>query len=160
LIPKNRKTITLVTVSLVVLLFLGMSLWFAFKMSPSELIVKTVTITMTTSEVTASRSTSGRAIILSLWIEKERISTGGVLWFSVSTKWQDDPLVTSLRIAIINPSGQVAYDYKRETSSSGIANMNWLVPRNATLGIYTLAVTASKEGYISVEARRAFEVIW
>ena len=66
--------------------------------------------------------------------------------------------MTNLRITIANPDGKIVFDEKMTTSTTGIDNEDWVVPAGSKLGIYTLTVVASKEGYISAQASDSFEV--
>jgi len=120
--------------------------------------IVTTTVSMAGTEVTTTQLTGDRAIKLSLSLYEKRVSTGAYLSYSVSTNWEGLSLVTNLRITIANPDGKVVFDEKMTTSTTGIDNEDWVVPAGSKLGIYTLTVVASKEGYISAQASDSFEV--
>ena len=120
-------------------------------------VTTTATVTMGVG-ITTTQVASDRAITLSLSIDENRISTRGALVWRGSTKWQDLPLVCDLRFTIFDPTGRVVHDQKWWSHESGQFSEHWYVPEDAILGVYTLTVVASKEGYASAQASVTFEV--
>jgi uncharacterized protein YfaS (alpha-2-macroglobulin family) len=113
---------------------------------------------MASSVIATAEVATDRLIELSIG-DYGRISTGDTLWFGVSTEWQGVSLNCDLEIAILDPIGELVYEQQASTYPYGVHNGWWRIPSNATLGIYTLTVVASKEGYVTAQASDTFEVI-
>jgi uncharacterized protein YfaS (alpha-2-macroglobulin family) len=113
---------------------------------------------MASSVITTAQVATDRVIELSIG-DYDRISTGDILWFGVSTEWQGVRLNCDLEITILDPTGEVVHEEQASTAPYGVHNSWYHVPSNATLGIYTLTVVASKEGYVAAQASDTFEVI-
>lgn len=112
------------------------------------------------SDVERTTTTTETGRLLNATISSDdTVSTGAILWYSVSVEWIDNPVVANITIPLVDPSGVEQTLSTRETSPYGLANMYWNVPRDAKLGEYRLEVTVVKAGYQSSQASTTFEVI-